>query len=320
MGNISRRQGLPAWSSGQPRCEICVDLDDRTSCFAHAAPETSGQGRLRTEDRRSPTLPRPVTIVTGASSGIGRALAEALAAEGRELLLIARGQARLDRVASDIRAAHGIDVHVLAADLTTTDFVARLDTTLAAKDVEVEGLVNSAGIGHAGLLADADPARLRGLIRLNAEVPMLLMRHVLPGMQSRRRGFVINMASLGAYVPGPHQAAYYASKAFLLSVSEAAAAEAATSGVRVMAVAPGPVETGFHAAMGAEGALYRRLLPAISPATVARQTLLGLRLGLRVTVPGFLSLALFPILRFIPHRLVVPVVGWILRPPAAGGR
>ena len=140
------------------------------------------------------------------------------------------------------------------------------------------------------------------------------MRHFLPGMRARRSGGIINIASLGGYVPGPYQAVYYASKAYVISLSEAVAAEAAGDGVRVLVVSPGPVATQFHARMGAERSLYRRLVPAATPASVARWALLAYALHLRSVAPGVVNTVLVPALRILPHRIVVPVVSWLLRP------
>ena len=118
------------------------------------------------------------------------------------------------------------------------------------------------------------------LLDLNVRALTALTRHFLDGMRVRGRGGILNVASLGGYTPGPYQAAYYASKAYVLSLTEAMAAETAGEGVRVCALAPGPVDTGFHARMGAEGAFYRYLLPPASAEAVARAGYRGFALGL----------------------------------------
>jgi short-subunit dehydrogenase len=133
-------------------------------------------------------------------------------------------------------------------------------------------------------------------------------------MRVRGRGGILNVASLGSYVPGPNQAAYYASKAYVLSLSEAIAAETAGEGVRVCALAPGPVNTAFHARMGAERALYRAFVPPASAEAVARAGYLGFVLGWRVTIPGVFNPLLALATRILPHRIVIPVVGLLLRP------
>jgi hypothetical protein len=135
-------------------------------------------------------------------------------------------------------------------------------------------------------------------------------------MLARGRGGIINISSLGGYGPGPYQAAYYASKAYVISLSEAVASEVAGSGVRICAVAPGPVGTRFHHDMQAETAPYRRLLPELTPERVARSAYLGFRLRRRVVVPGVLNMLAALALRVMPHPLTVPILGWLLRPGA----
>jgi uncharacterized protein len=130
----------------------------------------------------------------------------------------------------------------------------------------------------------------------------------------RGRGGILNLASIGAYTPGRNQAAYYASKAYVLSLTEAIAAETAGEGVRVCALAPGPVNTAFHARMGAEDAFYRTFVLPASARFVANAGYLGFMLGLRVTIPGLINPFLAVAMRIMPHRILVPIVGWLLKP------
>ena len=132
-------------------------------------------------------------------------------------------------------------------------------------------------------------------------------------MRVRGRGGILNLASLGGYAPGPNQAAYYASKAYVLSLTEAIAAETAGEGVRVCALAPGPVNTRWHARW-ARSAFYRSFVPPASARSVARAGYLGFVLGLRVTIPGLINPFLALAMRIMPHRIVIPIVGWLLRP------
>jgi short-subunit dehydrogenase len=174
--------------------------------------------------------------------------------------------------------------------------------------------VNAAGTGQSGDFSEADPQVLDLLMTLNMAVPSRLMRHVLPGMRARGSGGILNIASLGGYAPGPYQAAYYASKAYLISLSEAVAAEVRQDRVRVTVVAPGPVDTDFHAKMSAERAIYRRFLPSSSPESVARWAVRGFELGLKVVVPGAFNLLSAVALRLLPHVLLVPFMAWLLDP------
>ena len=148
---------------------------------------------------------------------------------------------------------------------------------------------------------------------MNVETLTRLTRAALPDMIARQRGGILNMSSLGAYVPGPNQAAYYATKAYVLSLTEALASEASGQGVRIAAVLPGPVDTTFHKDMGAEASFYRLLLPSLTPERVARSAYFGFMLGRRVIVPGIFNNAMFVALRLLPHVLTVPIVSWLLR-------
>ncbi len=260
----------------------------------------------------------PITVVTGASEGIGRALAEQLAAQGHTLLLVARDGRRLQVVADALRAAHLVQVSTLALDLITGDALSRLDEVLAAHGAYADVLINNAGVGLAGPFADATHAGIDATIALNVDTPTRLARHLLPGMLVRGRGGILFVASLGGLTPGPGQAVYYASKAYLISLSEALAAETAGQGIRITCVAPGPVNTAFHAKMGAETAPYRAVMPGQSAERVAALALLAYRWGARVVVPGALTGILMVALRLLPHRLTIPVVAALLRTPPPG--
>jgi uncharacterized protein len=255
-----------------------------------------------------------MVVITGASEGIGRAFARRYAAKGRDLLLIARRPLPLSLLADELRASHPVHVVTLARDVTAQDTPAAIDAALAAAGGYCDLLVNNAGIGVSGAVHDLPWDEIEGLLAVNAVAPTRLMHHVLQGMRGRRRGGVINLASLGGYAPGPYQAPYHASRAFILSLSQAVAAEVASDGVRITAVAPGPVRTGFHAKMGAERDAYRFVLPSISPETVARWAVTAHYLGARVVVPGFINNVLALFLRFMPHRLTVPIEGWLFYP------
>jgi uncharacterized protein len=258
--------------------------------------------------------PVPLVVVTGASEGIGLAIAERFARLGHDLLLVARGDAALAAVAEAIAARHDVMAIPLAVDLTSPEAADRIAAAASAAGGFVDVLVNNAGTGFCGAFDEAAPHELENLVHLNVRAVTMLTHRFLPGMRLRRRGGIINVASLAGYTPGPWQAAYYASKAYVVSLSEALATEVAGDNVRVTVVAPGPVETRFHAKMGAEASLYRRLLPMPGPRSVAWRAVAGYRWRLRVVVPDVWSLATFPFLRFLPHRLLVPIVGWLLKP------
>ncbi len=257
---------------------------------------------------------RPMTVVTGASDGIGFALARQFAAAGHDLMLIARRPQPLNEAADRIRAEFKVEVAVLPVDITTLAAIPAIDAALAAQKAYADVLVNSAGIGLAGPLLDHSPEAIVGLLDLNVRALTALTRHYLPGMRTRGRGGILNLASLGGYAPGPYQAAYYASKAYVISLSEALAAETAGQGVRVCALAPGPVATSFHERMRGETAYYLKLLPVAGPDGVARAGYLGFWLGWRVVVPGVFNPFLALAMRVVPHRIVIPIIGWLLKP------
>ncbi len=256
---------------------------------------------------------RPAVAVTGASRGIGFALAEHFAKEGHDVALIARTASDLDAAAARIRSrATPPGVVTLTLDITQAGAAAVLDERLREAGYYVDVLVNNAGIGLAGQFAQSEPAALERLVVLNVTAPTLLTARFLPQMLARRRGGILNVGSLGGAVPGPGQAAYYASKAYLQSLSEAAAAECSGTGVRISTLLPGPVDTSFHASMGAQSSLYRKLLPSLSPQHVARAGYRGFRIGQRVIVPGLVNKFLYITIRALPHPLTVPFVKILL--------
>jgi uncharacterized protein len=257
---------------------------------------------------------RPMTVITGASGGIGAALARQFARGRHDLLLIARSAEPLEKTAAAIRADGAVQVVTLALDITAPDAIARIEAELARHGAYTDVLVNCAGIGLAGPFLEQSPEQIDQLVELNIRALTSLTRHFLAGMRARGRGGVLNLASLGGYAPGPYQAAYYASKAYVISLSEALAAETAGEGVRVCVLAPGPVATPFHERMQGESGLYLRLLPVSKPDNVARAGYLAFALGWRVVVPGLVAPILALAMRLMPHRILVRIVGWLLKP------
>jgi hypothetical protein len=254
----------------------------------------------------------PAVAVTGASRGIGLALARQFAERGHPVLMIARGAEALAAAADRVRRTATGRVATLAIDATDPGAAAAIERTLAAERAYLDILVNNAAIGLGGPFEASRPEDIDALVALNVGAVTRLMRHALPAMKARGRGGILNIASLGGAVPGPYQAAYYASKAYVVSLSEAVAAESAGSGVRIAVVAPGPVDTGFHADMGAEAARYRLLLPAQSPDQVARSAYRGFMLGRRVIHPGLLAPVAAAAVKVLPHAVTVPLVAWLL--------
>jgi short-subunit dehydrogenase len=257
---------------------------------------------------------QPMTVITGASQGIGYALARRFAAAGHNLVLVARRPDVLQEAADRIRGEFRITAVTVPADVTTAAAIPAIEAALAQHRAYADVLVNSDGMGLAGAFHEQDPDDVQRLVDLNVRALTNLMRHFLPGMRARGRGGVLNLASVGGYVPGPYQAAYYASKAYVISLSEAVAAETAGEGVRVSVLAPGPVNTAFHAKMGSERSLYRYLVLPASAEGVAAAGYRGFMLGWRVIVPGLLNPFLALAVRILPHRIMIPIIGWLLKP------
>ncbi len=251
-------------------------------------------------------------LVTGASAGLGVHFAHALAAEGYGLILTARRIERLEALAKELRDRHGAAVSVIPADLGAPGAVAALIGEVARRGLAVNLLVNNAGFGLNGAFAELDgPAQAR-MIELNCRAPVELAHAVLPGMIQMRSGAILNIVSTAAFQPGPWMAVYYASKAFLLSFSEALHEEVRHQGVRVTALCPGPTRTDFFEAAGmGNDALLARI--AADPEGVVRDGLaaLGANRAVRVSGLGNRLLALTP--RLGPRWLVRRAVGAIQR-------
>jgi len=256
---------------------------------------------------------RPFTVITGGSEGIGRALAGEFARGGHNILLVARRPGPLALAAAEL-APTNVKIVTLSADLATAAGCAAIETALLAANAYCDVLVNNAAIGLGGPFAGQPPADLTTLVSLNVGALTSLTRQFLPGMLSRGQGGILNVSSLGGYIPGPRQAAYYASKAYVTSLSEALAQETAGQGVRISALVPGPVATKYHARVGTEHAYYLGLLGVASPELVARLAYRGFRSGRIVIYPGILQLANAIVLRILPHWLSVPAINWMLKP------
>lgn len=206
---------------------------------------------------RRPTTTR-TALVTGASTGIGADFARRLASDGLDLVLVARSADKLEALAESVRAETGRQVTVLARDLTELGAAAALVDEIAAHGIEVDFLLNNAGFGTHGAVADADPVRLSDEVRLNCEVLTELSQRLLPAMIARRRGTIVNVASNAAFQPLPQMAVYGATKAYVLSFTEALWHETRGTGVRVLALCPGPTETPFFAIAGEDFARTKR--------------------------------------------------------------
>jgi short-subunit dehydrogenase len=256
---------------------------------------------------------KPAVVVTGGSSGIGLALAKRFIEAGRDVAIVARNAPKLADAVAQLKSATGIETTSILCDVTEANASDIIAAGLNRAGLYLDGLVNSAGTGLAGPFLSQTPVEIARLIALNVESLTRLTRAALPDMIARQRGGILNVASLGAYVPGPNQAAYYASKSYVVSLTGAIASETYGQGVRVSALLPGPVDTGFHRNMGAEASLYRLILPSMTPDRVARGAYRGFMFGQRVIVPGLFNTAAVLALKVLPHVVTVPIVYGLLK-------
>jgi short-subunit dehydrogenase len=263
--------------------------------------------------------PGGTALVTGASSGIGAAIAAELAARGHAVTLVARREERLRTLAAQLNAEHGTDAAGIACDLADPAERDRLAGLLQSTGRAIEVLINNAGFGSRGRFATNDRARMVEMVRVNVEAVVDLTSRFLPGMAERGRGAVLNIASTAAFQPMPGAATYAASKAFVLSFSEAIRTEQRGSGVTVTAVCPGPVRTEFTEAAGMSG--VEETTPGaiwMSADELARQALDGAERGKRVVVPGALNRAGALAGQHAPRGIALPLIGRIWGSAARG--
>jgi len=254
---------------------------------------------------------KPVTLVSGASAGIGAELACVFAAHGHELVLIARRADRLAALAEQIAASGRPRPVVIAADLERRDAVAGIAAELKSRDLEPANVVNNAGFGLIGPAAALGRDQQLGIIDLNVRALTELSIAFVDGL-ARHRGGILNVASLAAFLPGPGMAVYYASKAYVLSFSEALHQELAGRGVRVTALCPGPVPTEFQARAGmSESGAYGVL--TLSAERVAQIGYEGFMRGKRVVVAGAGNRLVALILRAMPHGFLLRVTDQTMR-------
>jgi short-subunit dehydrogenase len=275
---------------------------------AWARRNVSADARPDAEDTQS-----DVVLITGASEGIGLSLAHEFAAAGHDLALVARSADKLAENAEALKAGYGVRVDCFPIDLAVHGHCDRLAEELEARGLRVDVLVNNAAIGLSGAFVEQATADVLRLADLNMRVLTDLMHRYLPEMLARGGGGVLNVASLGGALPGPYQAAYYASKAYVISLSEAVAHEIGGRGTRLSVVVPGPVATRFHNTMGAESALYTKVFGCMDPDVVARAAYQGYRCRKLIITPGILTTFNYFAVRILPHTLTTPLMGVLLK-------
>jgi uncharacterized protein len=252
---------------------------------------------------------KPVTLITGASSGIGAAFARVFAEHGHELVLVARRQAQLDAVADAIAAGDRRRPHVLSVDLGRGGAAAMIAYELAKRELEPAIVVNNAGFGLFGFAEALDLQRQLAMIDLNVRLLTDLSLRFVETM-ARHRGGLLNVASLASFFPGPRMAVYFACKAYVLSFTEALHRELAPRGVKVAAFCPGPLRTEFFTRAGiAKGGLPRMFTS--SPERAARTAYDGFMRGQYLIVPGVLDKILAAAPRFLPRPWLLSIMAAI---------
>jgi len=235
-------------------------------------------------------MSKKTAVITGASGGIGLELARLLAADGYELLLVARRAERLQQLADEFGHAHGIAVHVMPMDLAQPFAGEALWRAISAITPDIDVLVNNAGFADWSGFADESSEIIERMLHLNISTLTSLTRHVLPGMRERKRGKILNVSSLAGLQPGgPGMAVYYASKRYVLSFSRSIRSELRGSGVSVTALCPGATRTGFEEAAHAERSWLFHWTRPMEAHDVAAVAYRGLQRGSAVVVPGLLN-------------------------------
>ena len=248
-----------------------------------------------------------VTLITGASAGIGTELARVFASNGHRVVLVARRADRLSTLADEIVASGGAAPIVIQCDLEQPDAGDKIAAALAAEGVEVEFVVNNAGFGLFGEAIELDRAGQLGIIAVNIRTMTDLSLRFADGL-IRNRGGILNVGSIAGFLPGPGMAVYYASKAYVLSFSEALRRELAPRGVRVTTLCPGSVSTEFQARAGIKPGLEHQMLDSAA-SDVARAGYLGLMANKRVVLPGFGTKIIPFLLRLFPRGFILAAIG-----------
>jgi short-subunit dehydrogenase len=248
-------------------------------------------------------------LITGASTGIGYALSKCFAADRHNLILIARQEQRLRQVAGELSGQFGISVRVIAADLAKPGSPQQIADEVRKDALPVEYLVNNAGFGLGGKFAETDLSVELAMMQVNMSALVHLTKLFLPDMLARKSGKIMNVASTAAFQPGPLMAVYYATKAFVLSFSEAIANELSGTGVTVTALCPGPTQSEFQQRAHIEHTrlIKGKFMGLMTSEAVARSGYQGLMHGKRVVIPGLINKIGVQSVRVSPRRVTTQV-------------
>lgn len=250
-------------------------------------------------------------LITGASGGIGYELAKLFAKDHHNLVLVARSGDKLNQLAGELRGQFGVTVKTVALDLASAPGGKILFDLLEGEKLAIDVLVNNAGFGVFGEFAGMAEEEILGQVHLNVTALTLLTRLFLPGMLARRNGKIMNVASTAAFQPGPLMAVYYATKAYVLSFTEALANEVAGTGVIVSCFCPGATNTGFQRRAGMENSRLFKKIGAMSAEKVARDGYRGLMSGKTLVISGMQNWLVAESVRFAPRKWVTAVSRWV---------
>lgn len=247
-------------------------------------------------------------LITGASSGIGLEFAREFASNKNNVVLVARSADKLQQLASELIQQHGVSVKIIAADLSKMDEVQKVYNTCKAENIAIDYLVNNAGFGDFGFFIESDWKKTEQMIDLNIKSLTLMNRLFAPDMAARKSGRILNVASTAAFQPGPTMAVYYATKSYVLFLSEAMSNELKESGVTVTCLCPGATESGFQAAaaMGESALVKGKKLPTAKE--VAAFGYKAMMKGKLTVIHGFMNYLMANSIRFTPRAWVLPIV------------
>lgn len=252
-------------------------------------------------------MTKKTALITGGSSGIGLELAYCFAQHGHNLILVARSSDTLEAAAGKIEGKYGVTATTLPFDLADPESPRKLFDAVNGDGVHVDFLVNNAGFGLGGEFVDTDLEKELDMIQVNVAVVVHLTKLFLPAMVKRKEGRIMNVASTAAFFPGPLASIYYATKAFVLSFSEAIAEELRNSGVTVTALCPGPTETNFAERSGTGNTRLFTQSAVAGAEEVARYGYEAMMRGQRVAIPGIGNKFLMQAERLVPRRIVTMI-------------
>jgi hypothetical protein len=263
------------------------------------------------------SIARPVALVTGASAGIGAALAREAAKDGHDLVLVARRREPMEALAAELKST-GAQISIISADLGKPGGAAALMRNVEERGLAIDTLINNAGLGDTQRFDREDPEKILSMLQVNVVALTELTRLVLPQMVARKRGKVMLLASTAAFQPGPGMAVYYATKSYILSFGRAIGYELRGTGVSVTTLCPGPTSSEFAQVASMQGvALFEGPIPVMTAAEVARQGYAALKAGRPQIITGLLNRIFALSTRFTPTSILLMIAGRLNARPGA---